>query len=74
LKTGVTGGFSTFIGFSTKKRRGAIVLASFLSRSGGGGPVDGTVLNIGMELINPGFNLGNVDALYRWIGLLIRQR
>jgi D-alanyl-D-alanine-carboxypeptidase/D-alanyl-D-alanine-endopeptidase len=64
-KTGVTGGCNTFIGFSTKKRCGAIVLANFLSRPSGGGPVDGTVLNIGMHMINSGFHPGDLLLLYR---------
>jgi serine-type D-Ala-D-Ala carboxypeptidase/endopeptidase len=64
-KTGVTGGCNTFIGFSPQNRRGAIVLANFLSRPSGGGPVDGTVLDIGMHMINPDFHPGDLLLLYR---------
>jgi serine-type D-Ala-D-Ala carboxypeptidase/endopeptidase len=64
-KTGATGGCNTFIGFSTQRPRGAIVLANFLSRPSGGGPVDGTVLNIGMHMINSDFHLGDLSLLYR---------
>jgi hypothetical protein len=44
---------------------GAIVLAIFLSRPISGGPVDGTVLNIGMHMINPDFHPGDLLLLYR---------
>lgn len=63
-KTGVTGGYSTFIGYSLRRRRGAIVLANFLSRPSGGGPVDGIVFKIGIGMINPDFNPGNIALLY----------
>lgn len=63
-KTGATSGFGTFVGFSPRTRRGAVVLANFLERPSGGGPVDGTVLNIGMHLINPDFHPGDTRALY----------
>jgi serine-type D-Ala-D-Ala carboxypeptidase/endopeptidase len=63
-KTGVTGGYNTFVGFSTQRPRGAIVLANFLSRPSGGGPVDGTVLDIGIHMINPDFRSGDASLLY----------
>lgn len=64
-KTGVTGGCNTFLGFSTRQRRGAVVLSNFLSWPEGGGPVDGTVFNIGAGLINPDFDPGDLTAIYR---------
>jgi CubicO group peptidase (beta-lactamase class C family) len=64
-KTGATSGYGGFVGFSMQRRRGAIVLANFLSRPSGGGPVDGTVLNIGMHMINPDFHPGELGPLYR---------
>jgi CubicO group peptidase (beta-lactamase class C family) len=63
-KTGATSGYGTFVGFSTQMRRGAIVLENFLARPSGGGPVDGTVLNIGMHMINPDFLPGDTALLY----------
>jgi CubicO group peptidase (beta-lactamase class C family) len=63
-KTGATSGYGTFVGFSTQERRGAIVLANYLARPSGGGPVDTTVRNIGMHLINPDFRPGNTAPLY----------
>jgi CubicO group peptidase (beta-lactamase class C family) len=63
-KTGATSGYGTFVGFSTQERRGAIVLANYLARPSGGGPVDTTVRNIGMHMINPDFRPGNTASLY----------
>jgi hypothetical protein len=47
------------IGFSTKKRRGALVLSNFLWR-----PIDDGAINIGMKLINPDLHAGDFNALY----------
>jgi CubicO group peptidase (beta-lactamase class C family) len=63
-KTGATSGYGAFVGFSTQERRGAIVLANFLARPSGGGPVDGTVRDIGVHLINPAFRSVNTALLY----------
>ena len=63
-KTGATSGYGTFLGFSTRTRRGAIVLSNFLSRPRGGGPVDGTLRNIGMHMINPDFDPRDIALLY----------
>jgi len=60
----VTGGHNSFVGYSTRSRRGAVVLANFLSRPVGGGPVDGSTLNIGIQMINPDFHPGSISALY----------
>jgi CubicO group peptidase (beta-lactamase class C family) len=63
-KTGATSGYGTFVGFSKHSRRGAIVLSNFLSRPAGGGPVDGTLRNIGIRMINPDFESGDIAPLY----------
>jgi CubicO group peptidase (beta-lactamase class C family) len=58
-KTGLSGGTNTFIGFSTRSRRGAIVLSNFLWQ-----PIDVGTIDVGMKLINPNFVHGNLDLLY----------
>ena len=58
-KSGLSGGCNTFIGFSTQRRRGALVLSNFLWR-----PIDEGTINIGMKLINPDFHPGDFNALY----------
>jgi serine-type D-Ala-D-Ala carboxypeptidase/endopeptidase len=63
-KTGATSGYGAFVGFSTQERRGAIVLTNFLTRPSGGGPVDTTVRNIGLSMINSDFAPGNTASLY----------
>ena len=45
-KTGGTGGCNTFIGFSTRNRRGAIALSDFRWSDQG-------TINLGMKLIDP---------------------
>jgi len=45
-KTGGSGGCNSFIGFSTRNRRGAIVLSNFLWSNQG-------TINLGMKLIDP---------------------
>jgi D-alanyl-D-alanine-carboxypeptidase/D-alanyl-D-alanine-endopeptidase len=59
-KSGLSGGCNTFIGFSTRRRRGALVLSNFLWR-----PIDEGTINIGMELINPDFHPGDLGLLMR---------
>jgi D-alanyl-D-alanine-carboxypeptidase/D-alanyl-D-alanine-endopeptidase len=49
-KTGLSGGCNTFIGFSTRSRRGAIVLSNFLWK-----PVDVGTTNLGIRLIDRNF-------------------
>jgi hypothetical protein len=58
-KSGLSGGCNTYIGFSTKRHRGALVLSNFLWR-----PIDEGTINIGMKLINPDFRTGDFNALY----------
>jgi CubicO group peptidase (beta-lactamase class C family) len=50
-KDGGTGGFATFIGFSSPARQGAIALSNVMWTSGS------NVDDLGMHLINPGFPL-----------------
>jgi CubicO group peptidase (beta-lactamase class C family) len=49
-KTGLSGGCNTFIGFSTRSRRGAIVLCNFIWQ-----PIDVGTTNLGIRLIDPDF-------------------
>jgi len=53
-KSGLKGGFSSFIGFSTRTRRGAILLSN-------GGYAAGT----GLRPINPDFDPGDLDPILR---------
>jgi len=59
-KSGLTGGFNTFIGFSVRRRRGALVLSNFLWD-----PIDAGTIELGMKLISPGFHPDDLDSLYR---------
>jgi CubicO group peptidase (beta-lactamase class C family) len=63
-KTGATSGYGAFVGFSTRSRRGAIVLSNFLSRPASGGPVDGTLRNVGIRMISQYFEPGDTAPLY----------
>jgi CubicO group peptidase (beta-lactamase class C family) len=58
-KTGLSGGCNTFIGFSKRSRRGAIVLSNFRWR-----PVDQGTINLGMKLINPDHQPIDFTAFY----------
>jgi len=58
-KSGLSGGCNTFIGFSTRHRRGAIVLSNFLWR-----PIDAGTISLGVKLIDPDFQPVNFGALY----------
>ena len=58
-KSGLSGGCNTFIGFSTRSRRGAIVLSNFLWR-----PIDAGTINLGMKFIDPDFQPVDFGALY----------
>lgn len=60
-KTGLSGGCNTFIGYSKRSRRGAIVLCNFLWR-----PVDVGTTNLGIRLIDPDFQ--PVDFLPLYVG------
>jgi serine-type D-Ala-D-Ala carboxypeptidase/endopeptidase len=59
-KTGLTGGCSTFLGFSTRHRRGAVLLSNFVPLPLGAGTIE-----LGMKLINPEFSPGNLMLFYR---------
>lgn len=59
-KSGLTGGFNTFVGYSTKTRRGAIVLSNFVWQ-----PLDVGTTAMGMKFINPDFDPGDLTLLYR---------
>jgi serine-type D-Ala-D-Ala carboxypeptidase/endopeptidase len=54
-KSGLTGGFGTFIGFSTKSRRGSITLSNAAPYAFGA---------LGMNLINPDFRPTGIRALF----------
>jgi serine-type D-Ala-D-Ala carboxypeptidase/endopeptidase len=58
-KSGLTGGCNSFIGFSTKRRRGALVLSNFVWQ-----PLDVGTTAMGMKLISPGFDPGDLASLY----------
>jgi len=53
-KSGLTGGFSSFIGFSTRNQHGAILLSN-----------GGYTAGAGFRLINPDFDPGNLDPILR---------
>jgi hypothetical protein len=55
-KSGLTGGFKTFIGFSTISRRSSITL-----ENGGNG---GDLIPLGMHLINPDFRPTGIRNLF----------
>jgi CubicO group peptidase (beta-lactamase class C family) len=59
-KSGLTGGFNTFIGYSTKRRCGAIVLSNFVWQ-----PLDVGTTAMGMKFINPDFEPGDLTLLYQ---------
>jgi D-alanyl-D-alanine-carboxypeptidase/D-alanyl-D-alanine-endopeptidase len=58
-KSGLSAGCNTFIGFSTKRRRGAVLLSNFLWQ-----PIDAGTINMGIKLINPEFHLIDFHVLY----------
>jgi len=59
-KTGLTAGCNTFIGFSTKNRRGAVVLSNFVWL-----PLDIGTTDMSMKLINADFKPGDLAPLYQ---------
>jgi CubicO group peptidase (beta-lactamase class C family) len=59
-KTGLTGGCSTFLGFSTRNRRGALLLSNFAPL-----PVGAGTIELGMKLINPEYRPGDLTLFYR---------
>ena len=58
-KSGLSAGCNTFIGFSTKRRRGVVLLSNFLWR-----PIDEGTINMGIKIINPNFHWVDFHALY----------
>jgi D-alanyl-D-alanine-carboxypeptidase/D-alanyl-D-alanine-endopeptidase len=54
-KSGLTGGFNTFIGFSTSSHRGSIALSNAVSHD---------AVALGLHLINPDFRPTAIGALY----------
>jgi CubicO group peptidase (beta-lactamase class C family) len=58
-KSGLSAGCNTFIGFSTKRRRGAVLLSNFLWQ-----PIDAGTINMGIRLIAPEFPTVDFHALY----------
>jgi CubicO group peptidase (beta-lactamase class C family) len=64
-KSGATSGFGACAAFSTRRRRGAVVLSNFLWRAAEGAPADAGLVGIAMNLIDPQFQLGDLRAIYR---------
>ncbi len=58
-KSGLSAGCNTFLGFSTKRRRGALLLSNFLWR-----PIDEGTINMGIKMINPDFHSVDFHMLY----------
>jgi CubicO group peptidase (beta-lactamase class C family) len=58
-KSGLSGGCNTFIGFSTRKRRGAIVSSNFLWR-----PIDAGTIQLGVKFIDPDLQPVDFGVLY----------
>jgi CubicO group peptidase (beta-lactamase class C family) len=58
-KSGLSGGCNTFVGYSTRHGRGALVLSNFLWQ-----PIDKGTINLGLNLINRKLELGDSGLLY----------
>jgi serine-type D-Ala-D-Ala carboxypeptidase/endopeptidase len=58
-KSGLSAGCNTFIGFSTRRRRGAVLLSNFLWQ-----PIDSGTINMGIKMINPDFPPVDFHTLY----------
>jgi CubicO group peptidase (beta-lactamase class C family) len=58
-KSGLSGGCNTYIGYSTRNPRGALVFSNFLWQ-----PLDQGTIDLGVRLINPDFELGDSGLLY----------
>jgi len=58
-KSGLSAGCNTFIGFSTKRRRGAVLLSNFLWQ-----PIDAGTINMGIKMIDADFPTVDFHALY----------
>ena len=59
-KSGLSMGCNTFMGYSQRQRRGAVLLGNFLWQ-----PLDAGTISLGIKLINPDFQGSDFDALYR---------
>lgn len=58
-KSGLSSGCNTFIGYSTQRRRGAVLLSNFLWS-----PIDMGTINVGIRMIAPDFPTVNFNLLY----------
>jgi len=58
-KSGLSMGCNTFIGYSQRTRRGAVLLANFLWQ-----PIDAGTISLGIKLIKPDFHSPDFNALY----------
>jgi D-alanyl-D-alanine-carboxypeptidase/D-alanyl-D-alanine-endopeptidase len=58
-KSGLSMGCNTFMGYSRRERRGAVLLGNFLWQ-----PLDAGTISLGFKLIKPGFQSPDFDALY----------
>jgi CubicO group peptidase (beta-lactamase class C family) len=58
-KSGLSMGCNTFMGYSRRERRGAVLLGNFLWQ-----PLDAGTISLGIKLIKPDFQAPDFDALY----------
>lgn len=58
-KSGLSMGCNTFMGYSRRERRGAVLLGNFLWQ-----PLDAGTISLGFKLIKPDFQCPDFDALY----------
>jgi serine-type D-Ala-D-Ala carboxypeptidase/endopeptidase len=58
-KSGLSLGCNTFMGYSRRERRGAVLLGNFLWQ-----PLDAGTISLGVKLIKPDFQVPDFDALY----------
>jgi CubicO group peptidase (beta-lactamase class C family) len=58
-KSGLSLGCNTFMGYSRRERRGAVLMSNFLWR-----PLDAGTISLGMKLIKPSFRAPDFDVLY----------
>jgi len=58
-KSGLSMGCNTFMGYSRRKRQGAVLLANFLWQ-----PIDAGTISLGNKLIKPDFQGADFNALY----------
>jgi CubicO group peptidase (beta-lactamase class C family) len=58
-KSGLSMGCNTFLGYSERKRRGAVLLGNFLWQ-----PLDAGTISLGVRLIKPDLQVPDFNALY----------